>query len=32
MYTDTDSLIYRIECEDVYESMKRDIARYVSRE
>jgi len=32
MYTDTDSLIYRIECEDVYEPMKRDIARYVSRE
>jgi len=26
MYTDTDSLIYHIECEDVYE--KRDIARF----
>ena len=25
MYTDTDSLIYHIECEDVYEIMKRDI-------
>ncbi|KYM79376.1 hypothetical protein ALC53_10171, partial [Atta colombica] len=24
-YTDTDSLIYRIECDDVYEQMKRDI-------
>ncbi|KYN17087.1 hypothetical protein ALC57_10638, partial [Trachymyrmex cornetzi] len=23
MYTDTDSLIYRVECEDVYETMKR---------
>ncbi|KYN21908.1 hypothetical protein ALC57_05714 [Trachymyrmex cornetzi] len=28
MYTDTDSLIYRIECEDVYETIKRDIARF----
>ncbi|KYN30345.1 hypothetical protein ALC57_00191 [Trachymyrmex cornetzi] len=28
MYTDTDSLIYRIECNDAYESMKRDIARF----
>ncbi|KYN22125.1 hypothetical protein ALC57_05484 [Trachymyrmex cornetzi] len=28
MYTDTDSLIYRLECEDVYETMKRDIARF----
>ena len=28
MYTDTDSLIYRVECEDVYETMKRDIARF----
>ncbi|EZA56790.1 hypothetical protein X777_03211 [Ooceraea biroi] len=28
MYTDTDSLIYHIECEDVYEQMKRDIARF----
>ncbi|KYN44940.1 Cytochrome P450 4C1, partial [Trachymyrmex septentrionalis] len=28
MYTDTDSLIYRVEYEDVYEIMKRDIARF----
>jgi len=28
MYTDTDSLIYHIECEDVYDTMKRDIARF----
>ncbi|KMQ88030.1 hypothetical protein RF55_12555 [Lasius niger] len=28
MYTDTDSLIYHIECEDVYENIKRDIARF----
>ncbi|XP_018360238.1 PREDICTED: uncharacterized protein LOC108759354, partial [Trachymyrmex cornetzi] len=28
MYTDTDSLIYRVKCEDVYETMKRDIARF----
>ncbi|XP_011348064.2 uncharacterized protein LOC105285518 [Ooceraea biroi] len=28
MYTDTDSLIYHIECEDVYEQMKRDIERF----
>ncbi|XP_077272758.1 uncharacterized protein LOC143903165 [Temnothorax americanus] len=28
MYTDTDSLIYYIECEDVYENVKRDIARF----
>ncbi|KYN23492.1 hypothetical protein ALC57_04090 [Trachymyrmex cornetzi] len=28
MYTDTDSLIYRIECENIYETMKRDIARF----
>ncbi|XP_070171333.1 uncharacterized protein [Polyergus mexicanus] len=28
MYTDTDSLIYRVECEDVYENMKRDIDRF----
>ncbi|XP_077260494.1 uncharacterized protein LOC143896465 [Temnothorax americanus] len=28
MYTDTDSLIYHIECEDVYENVKRDIARF----
>ncbi|XP_036147863.1 uncharacterized protein LOC118647314 [Monomorium pharaonis] len=28
MYTDTDSLIYLVECEDIYETMKRDIARF----
>jgi len=28
MYTDTDSLIYLIECDDVYEIMKRDISRF----
>ncbi|KYN30235.1 hypothetical protein ALC57_00303 [Trachymyrmex cornetzi] len=28
MYTDTNSLIYRVECEDIYETMKRDIARF----
>jgi len=28
MYTDTDSLIYRIECDDVYDIMKRDIAKF----
>ncbi|KYQ48100.1 hypothetical protein ALC60_12862, partial [Trachymyrmex zeteki] len=28
MYTDTDSLIYHIECEDLYETMKRDIVRF----
>ncbi|XP_024879110.1 uncharacterized protein LOC112459306 [Temnothorax curvispinosus] len=28
MYTDTDSLIYHIECEDVYENVKRDIVRF----
>ncbi|XP_076247953.1 uncharacterized protein LOC143187849 [Calliopsis andreniformis] len=28
MYTDTDSLIYYIQCEDVYEMMKRDIHRF----
>jgi len=28
MYTDTDSHIYHIECDDVYKNMKRDIARY----
>ncbi|RLU19263.1 hypothetical protein DMN91_007820 [Ooceraea biroi] len=27
-YTDTDSLIYHFECKDVYEQMKRDIARF----
>ncbi|KYN21765.1 hypothetical protein ALC57_05866 [Trachymyrmex cornetzi] len=28
MYSDTDSLIDRIECDDAYETMKRDIARF----
>jgi len=28
MYTDTGSLIYHIECDDVYENMKHDIARF----
>jgi len=28
MYTDTDSLIYHIECDDVYNIMKRDIAMF----
>jgi len=28
MCTDTDSLIYLIECDDVYEIMKRDISRF----
>ncbi|XP_071579523.1 uncharacterized protein [Temnothorax nylanderi] len=28
MYTDTDSLIYFLECDDAYEDMKRDIARF----
>lgn len=28
MYTDTDSLIYHIECADVYENMKCDIVRF----
>jgi hypothetical protein len=28
MYTDTDSLIYHIECDDVYNIMKRDIDRF----
>ncbi|KMQ83336.1 hypothetical protein RF55_20298 [Lasius niger] len=28
MYTDTDSLIYSIECDDVYENIKRDIDRF----
>ena len=27
MYADTDSLIYHIECDDAYETIKRDIAR-----
>ena len=28
MYTDIDSLIYHIECDDVYDIMKRDISRF----
>jgi len=28
MYTNTDSLIYHIECDDVYNIMKRDISRF----
>ena len=28
MYTDTDSLIYLLECEDAYADMKRDISRF----
>ncbi|RLU21120.1 hypothetical protein DMN91_005493 [Ooceraea biroi] len=28
MYTDTDSLMYHIECDDVYAQMKHDIARF----
>ncbi|XP_025267369.1 uncharacterized protein LOC112638942 [Camponotus floridanus] len=28
LYTDTDSFIYSIECEDAYERMKRDIVRF----
>ncbi|XP_025265606.1 uncharacterized protein LOC112638322 [Camponotus floridanus] len=28
LYTDTDSLIYSVECEDAYERMKRDIDRF----
>ncbi|XP_039312526.1 uncharacterized protein LOC120359374 [Solenopsis invicta] len=28
MYTDTDSLIYNIECDDVYEIIKRDINKF----
>jgi len=28
MYTDTDSLIYLIECDDVFNIMKRDISRF----
>jgi len=28
MYTDTDSLIYHIKCDDVYDIMKRDIAKF----
>jgi len=32
MYTDTDSLIYHIECDDAYETMKLDIARVDTRD
>ncbi|KYM95737.1 hypothetical protein ALC62_13644, partial [Cyphomyrmex costatus] len=28
IYTDTDSLIYHVECDDVYEIIKRDIDRF----
>ena len=28
LYTDTDSLMYSVECEDAYERMKRDVARF----
>jgi len=28
MYTDTDSLIYHIECDDVYDVMKHDSSRF----
>jgi len=28
MYIDTDSLIYHIECDDVYDIMKRDITKF----
>ncbi|KYN09985.1 hypothetical protein ALC57_17889 [Trachymyrmex cornetzi] len=28
MYTDTDSLIYHVECDDIYDVMKRDINRF----
>ncbi|XP_036148439.1 uncharacterized protein LOC118647504 [Monomorium pharaonis] len=28
MYTDTDSLVYHVECENIYENMKRDIVRF----
>ncbi|XP_071573140.1 uncharacterized protein [Temnothorax nylanderi] len=28
MYTDTDSLIYHIECDDAYENIKHDIVRF----
>ena len=28
LYTDIDSLMYSVECEDVYERMKRDIDRF----
>jgi len=32
MYTDTDSLIYNIECDDVYDIMKRDIDKFDTRD
>ncbi|XP_025155164.1 uncharacterized protein LOC112588695 [Harpegnathos saltator] len=28
MYTDTDSLIYHIQCDDIFEHMKRDISKF----
>ncbi|KYN22644.1 hypothetical protein ALC57_04951 [Trachymyrmex cornetzi] len=28
MFTDTDSLIYHVECDDIYDVMKRDINRF----
>jgi len=28
MYTDTDSLIYHIECDDVYDIIKREITKF----
>ncbi|KYN16525.1 hypothetical protein ALC57_11209, partial [Trachymyrmex cornetzi] len=28
MYTDTDNLIYHVECDDIYDMMKRDINRF----
>jgi len=28
MYTNTDSLMYHIECDDVYKNLKRDIVRF----
>ena len=28
IYTDTDSLIYHIKCDDIYDIMKRDINRF----
>jgi len=28
MYTHTDSLIYHVECDDVYDIMKSDISRF----
>ena len=31
MYTDTNSPIYHIECDDVYKNMKRDIVRFDER-